>query len=43
VLVLRSRADGLTVTKKSSLLETMILKRFLGRKQKVPKVIYSHV
>jgi predicted patatin/cPLA2 family phospholipase len=36
VLVLRTRADNTTVTAKMSLAERLIMKRYFGRKQKMP-------
>lgn len=38
VVVFRSRADGISVTKKMSGVEKMIMRRFFGRKLKLPRI-----
>jgi len=39
ILVLRTRADDSTVTAKMGMLEKMIIKRYFGRKLKLPQVM----
>jgi predicted patatin/cPLA2 family phospholipase len=40
ILVLRTRADNLTVTAKMGLVEKLIMKRYFGRKLKLPHVMH---
>lgn len=39
VLVLRTRADGVSATAKMSVIEKMIIRRYFGRKLKLPNVV----